>query len=560
MLILIGEYQMNNFHFPFSMEMQPKSASFHLVLIIFDLDVMRLPRLFFGPHYKLQDGYLHLDGNFQINIYTERIPSIDVVPISCAWKPILQAENISVAKLNGQSNSPSSQLKTNGTNCTSLDKSSWSSPLLKDSSALEHRNSDENCHKSNNNEWSQLTPSIKRDVKNGWKEIPQDEDGPPKLNGNGVTNGKHGVNGTNGHDKLAELDPLTGERKPNDLDELSNCGIGSCQPKWARVFSSTHIFMVVFLMAWILQGMYYTYFVSVITTIEKLFQIKSKTTGLLMSATEIGQIVTALFLTYYAGRGHRPRWIACGKDNISQINISKGMVLFAFSAFGCTLPHFIFGNQLLHANNAFYSPVNLGSTSVMQNSMHNSSTDATDSYMNLCTLNSNANGSTKEILAEQAAHSQITSAVLIIFFVSLLGVGVGQTAVSTLGIPYIDDNVASRESPIYIAITIGVRILGPAFGFILGSFCTRVYVDISDPGFGPSDPKWIGAWYLVDYVPDAVSGYCDGNCKSFLLFISLFSFFVFMHSTSEIKPWQWALYSLPSVYLVTFPVLLFTVL
>lgn len=33
-----------------------------------------------------------------------------------------------------------------------------------------------------------------------------------------------------------------------------------------------------------------------------------------MSATEIGQIVTALFLTYYAGRGHRPRWIACGKD------------------------------------------------------------------------------------------------------------------------------------------------------------------------------------------------------------------------------------------------------
>lgn len=62
--------------------------------------------------------------------------------------------------------------------------------------------------------------------------------------------------------------------------------------------------------------MYYTYFVSVITTIEKLFQIKSKTTGLLMSTTEIGQISTALLLTYYAGRGHRPRWIACGKDNI----------------------------------------------------------------------------------------------------------------------------------------------------------------------------------------------------------------------------------------------------
>lgn len=38
--------------------------------------------------------------------------------------------------------------------------------------------------------------------------------------------------------------------------------------------------------------------------------------------------------------------------------------------------------------------------------------------------------------------------------------------------------------------------MGPAAGFILGSFCTRLYVDLSDPGFGPSDPKWVGAWYL----------------------------------------------------------------
>lgn len=107
--------------------------------------------------------------------------------------------------------------------------------------------------------------------------------------------------------------------------------------------------------------------------------------------------------------------------------------------------------------------------------------------------------------------------VLIIFFISLLGVGIGQTAVSTLGIPYIDDNVASRESPIYIgrnfslqcslhfinffnyfsAITIGVRILGPAGGFILGSFCTRLYVNPSEnPGFSTNDPQWVGAWWL----------------------------------------------------------------
>ena len=74
---------------------------------------------------------------------------------------------------------------------------------------------------------------------------------------------------------------------------------------------------------------------------------------------------------------------------------------------------------------------------------------------------------------EQASHSKITVIVLCIFFASLLSSGIGQTAVATLGIHYIDDNLASKQSPMYMAITIGVRILGPASGYIGGPFCTR---------------------------------------------------------------------------------------
>lgn len=96
----------------------------------------------------------------------------------------------------------------------------------------------------------------------------------------------------------------------------------------------------------------------------------------------------------------------------------------------------------------------------------------------------------------------------------------------------------------------------------------------------------------------AISGFCDGNCQSFLLFISLFSFFVFVHSTSEvgsmllimrctdpkgkrlldahekkncifngfsivsfqIKRWPWVSFNLQSVYLEMFRVQSFTVL
>lgn len=37
----------------------------------------------------------------------------------------------------------------------------------------------------------------------------------------------------------------------------------------------------------------------------------------------------------------------------------------------------------------------------------------------------------------------------------------------------------------------------------------------------------------LDY-GQAKSGFCDGHCQSFVIFISLFSFVVFMHSTGEV--------------------------
>lgn len=347
----------------------------------------------------------------------------------------------------------------------------------------------------------------------GWQPVPQhDADQPPSgvtivppCNNNGtlLANGKSSCNGHRDDENSA----LTGGTNATPASHLCDdddiqCGVGSCRPRWARPLASTRVFMVVFLLAWILQGMYYTYFVSVITTIEKLFQIKSKTTGMLMSATEVGQISTALLLTYYAGRGHRPRWIACG------------MVLFAISSFGCTLPHFIYGDRLLQSTIATI-PLPGSEDRTVCRALNISATTSSLLQQPSCDAS--------EVLVEQASNSQVTNSVLTMWFISLLGVGVGQTAVSTLGIPYIDDNVASRESPLYIcksnnirntylsayylllkifiAITIGVRILGPASGFILGSLCTRVYADLSvDPHIDPSDPRWVGAWWLGELI------------------------------------------------------------
>lgn len=314
-------------------------------------------------------------------------------------------------------------------------------------------------------------------------------------------------------------------------DEDLRCGLGMFSPKWMQIFASKQAFLVTFCITWVLQGMYYTYFVSVITTIEKLFQIQSKTTGIIMSATEIGQIGSSLLLTYYGGQGHRPKWIAWG------------MILFAVSSFMCALPHFIFGEQLIHANDILYSgsspnanlsdkpwsspnlcrslyndnypppmlikdhlnflkenpnynirnsflmlhseshtsdrlikngeyaSANLSSSNNKNNksasrentnirSDHlrrygipylDSKSNASGNYSGYLTLKQipSTFNCEEDFLQEQRAQSKITQIVLTIFFISLLGVGMGQTAVYTLGIPYIDDNVATRESPLY---------------------------------------------------------------------------------------------------------------
>lgn len=227
------------------------------------------------------------------DLQTQRIPAIDEMPLNRGWNPISQNENLppasaaatAAAKTNGHNgqsanNSPNHHAYTNGgkNGVKSIDKSWSAAPLLIENKEQTDSESEQTTHHtSNNNDWSLNKQS--RELKNGWKEVPQDEEmngsaAAHKLNGNGISNGTknattHHRNGstdkttvqstTNGHsDKLAlaEQDPLTGEhhaRKETDLDELSECGAGACHPKWSRIFASTHAFMFVFLLGWVLQ-------------------------------------------------------------------------------------------------------------------------------------------------------------------------------------------------------------------------------------------------------------------------------------------------------------------
>lgn len=221
------------------------------------------------------------------------------------------------------------------------------------------------------------------------------------------------------------------------LDADEQCGFGKCfkTPRWLQNLATRRTFLFVFCLSSVLQGMYYTYFVSVLTTIEKLFQIRSQTAGVIMSATEVGQIGGGLLLSYYGGGGHRPRWIG------------SGMLLFGFSASLCALPHFLFGEALLKEFLATApsqdDPLSTANICLPKPAFGELPFEALNrSDVAAMDLQQEDNSSSSSL-----AYS--SKVVLTLFFIALLGVGVGQTAVYNLGFPYIDDNVTSEESPTY---------------------------------------------------------------------------------------------------------------
>ncbi|KAM8774747.1 solute carrier organic anion transporter family member 4A1 [Rhynchonycteris naso] len=238
---------------------------------------------------------------------------------------------------------------------------------------------------------------------------------------------------------------------PSAGSPSSECGWRAFAPACVQAFNTPRGFLLFLCAASFLQGMTVNGFINtVITSIERRFDLHSYQSGLIASAYDLAACLCLTFVGYFGGNGHKPRWLGWGV-----LVMGAGSLVF-------TLPHFTAGPYQAQV----------------------------DGDLGLCRANRSAG-------AECRGSAPGLSRYQLVFMLGQFLHGVGATPLYTLGVTYLDENVKSSYSPVYIAIFYTAAILGPAAGYLIGGTLLNVYTEISQRTVLTAEsPLWVGAWWV----------------------------------------------------------------
>ncbi|KAG1953470.1 solute carrier organic anion transporter family member 1C1 [Pimephales promelas] len=246
--------------------------------------------------------------------------------------------------------------------------------------------------------------------------------------------------------------------------------------------SSLKIFIVALSFAYFSKTLCGTYMKSAITQIERRFDLSSSAVGLVDGSFEMGNLLFLAAVSHFGARLHRPRLIG------------MGCFLMAIGSALTGLPHFFMGRYKYD--------------SVMQGSLNKTVSISPCQYPTVPNNYSNAHIKPSNTTGTDCVKDPGSSMWIYVLLGNALR-GIGETPVTPLGISYIDDFAKAENSAFYISCLQTIMLLGPMFGFILGSMCARLYVDIGfvsvdSVTITPQDARWVGAWWLGFFVSSAI--------------------------------------------------------
>ena len=186
----------------------------------------------------------------------------------------------------------------------------------------------------------------------------------------------------------------------------------------------------------------------VLSTIERRYRLSSTAAGSLASVTDASILVSVIFISYFGGRGHKPRWLGVS------------LIIQAIGAFVFALPQFVLGRY------------EVGASGFLD----------------------------KETCEDGNLFSDCNSAnntAFVLFLIGNIIMGIGAAPLFTIGTAYLDEIVHPKYVPIHLGFFYMTAVVGPAFGYIFGGIFLSIYVDPwQDTHLETSDPGWVGAWWL----------------------------------------------------------------
>lgn len=193
------------------------------------------------------------------------------------------------------------------------------------------------------------------------------------------------------------------------IDPETICGFGCFKPKCIQRWATPRTFLVLFSLLGVIHGIYYTYFVGMISTLEKRYAFTTKISGTLLLADEITPLLFGIPVGFIGGKTHRPRMTALG------------MLMSVACCFITAFPYLIYGSA------KHLKIQNVGNHSNMQ----------------YCDIEVN------QTLCKEEDQPPTVSVVVLIIIASLLK-GFATLSYYIMGISYMDDNTAKKNTPLYL--------------------------------------------------------------------------------------------------------------